>query len=129
MDAPRLGADDAAVRQVGDDMIGRTLPKAEWTHEAHLGTRLHILSERADSVAERDLPGLICAYDVSPGGVNDGGVTSRRISDVLPGTGRKGEHHLMMFHLARAIEQETVVLGVIAGDRDVGARERDDIRA
>lgn len=69
--APRLFADAAAVRQVGEGMIGRTLPKAEWTHEAHLGTCLYILAERRDIVAQRDLPGLISAYNVSLGGVND----------------------------------------------------------
>ena len=71
MTAPRLFADGAAVRHVGEGMVGRTLPKAEWTHEAHLGTCLYILAERRDLVAERDLPGLISAYNLSLGGVND----------------------------------------------------------
>ncbi|MGF7147551.1 hypothetical protein FHS96_001160 [Sphingomonas zeicaulis] len=71
MNAPRLFADAAAIRHVGEGMIGCTLPKAEWTHEAHLGTCLYILVERPDIVAERDLPALIGAYNVSVGGVND----------------------------------------------------------
>jgi hypothetical protein len=68
---PRLFADDAAVRHVGEGMMARTLPKAEWTHEAHLGTCAWILLERPDLVPERDLPDLIRAYNVSVGGVND----------------------------------------------------------
>ena len=71
MTAPRLFADAGAIRHIGEGMIGRTLPKAEWTHEAHLGACLYILAERPDIVAERDLPGLISGYNVSLGGVND----------------------------------------------------------
>ncbi|AHE54179.1 hypothetical protein [Sphingomonas sanxanigenens] len=71
MTAPHLFADDAAIRHVGEGMIGRTLPKGEWTHEAHLGACLYIVAERPDIDAERGLPGLIRAYNVSVGGVND----------------------------------------------------------
>jgi hypothetical protein len=68
---PRLFADDEAVRHVGEGMVARTLPKPEWTHEAHLGTCAWIILERPDIVPERDLPDLIRAYNVSVGGVND----------------------------------------------------------
>jgi hypothetical protein len=68
---PRLFASDAAVRHVGEGMISRTLPKPEWTHEAHLGTCAWILLERPDVLPERDLPGLIRRYNESVGGVND----------------------------------------------------------
>lgn len=67
----RLFADDAAVRGVGARFLARTLPKAEWTHEAHLATCLWLLAERPDVLPERDLPGLIRAYNESVGGVND----------------------------------------------------------
>jgi hypothetical protein len=68
---PRLFASDAAVRHVGEGMMARSLPKPEWTHEAHLGTCAWILLERPDILPERDLPDLIRRYNESVGGVND----------------------------------------------------------
>lgn len=67
---PRLFADDAAIRSVGERMIARTLPRALWTHEAHLATCAWIVLERPDIVPERDLPDLIRRYNESVGGVN-----------------------------------------------------------
>ena len=67
---PRLFATDAAIRSVGERMLACTLPKAEWTHEAHLATTLWLLVERPDIVLERDLPHLIRRYNESVGGVN-----------------------------------------------------------
>lgn len=66
----RLFADDAAVRHVGEGMLARTLPRAEWTHEAHLAACAWIVLERPDITAERDLPDLIRGYNESVGGVN-----------------------------------------------------------
>jgi hypothetical protein len=68
---PRLFADDAAVRRVGEGLLARTLPRPEWTHEAHLAACAWMLIERADLVPERDLPDLIRLYNESVGGVND----------------------------------------------------------
>lgn len=62
---------DAAVRRVGEGLLDRTLPKAEWTHEAHLAACAWLLLEREDVLPERDLPGIIRAYNVATGGVND----------------------------------------------------------
>jgi hypothetical protein len=67
---PRLFPDDAAIRSVGERMLACTLPKVEWTHEAHLATTLWLLVERPDIVPERDLPHLIRRYNESAGGVN-----------------------------------------------------------
>jgi hypothetical protein len=63
----RLFADDAAVRHVGEGLLARSLPKAEWTHEAHLAACLWLLRERPDFVPERDMPGTISAYNLSVG--------------------------------------------------------------
>ena len=63
-------ADDAAVRRVGEGFLACTLPKAEWTHEAHLATCLWLVVERPDIVPARDLPHLIRRYNESVGGVN-----------------------------------------------------------
>jgi hypothetical protein len=67
----RFFADDAAVRHVGEGLLARTLPKAEWTHEAHLAACLWLLTERSDIDVERDLPAIISGYNETVGGVND----------------------------------------------------------
>jgi hypothetical protein len=67
----RFFADDAAVRHVGEGLVARTLPKAEWTHEAHLAACLWLLTERPDIHVERDLPAIISRYNEAVGGVND----------------------------------------------------------
>lgn len=66
----RLFADDAAVRHVGEGLLARTLPKAEWTHEAHLAACLWLLRERPDFLPERDMPETIRTYNVAAGGEN-----------------------------------------------------------
>jgi len=68
--APRLFASDDAVRRVGEGLLGRTLPREEWTHEAHLAACLWLLRERPDIVLERELPGIIAGYNVAVGGRN-----------------------------------------------------------
>lgn len=67
---PRLFADDAAIRRVGEGFLACTLPKPEWTHEAHLATCAWLVLERPDIAPERDLPDLIRRYNESVGGVN-----------------------------------------------------------
>jgi hypothetical protein len=67
---PRLFPDDDAIRRTGERMLARALPKAEWTHEAHLATTLWLIVERPDIAPERDLPHLIRRYNESVGGVN-----------------------------------------------------------
>ena len=67
---PRLFAGAAAIRRVGEGMLARTLPREEWTHEAHLATCAWVILERPDIHPERDLPDLIRRYNESVGGVN-----------------------------------------------------------
>ena len=67
---PRLFTDDAAVRRIGEGLLDRTLPRPDWTHEAHLAACAWIVLERPDIVPERDLPDLIRRYNESIGGVN-----------------------------------------------------------
>lgn len=62
---------EEAIRRVGEGLLARTLPKAEWTHEAHLAACLWLLRDRPDIVPERDLPGIIRSYNEAVGGVND----------------------------------------------------------
>jgi len=68
---PRLWPHDEAIRDTGHRFLARTLPKAEWTHEAHLSTCAWLILERPDVAPERDLPDLIRRYNESVGGVND----------------------------------------------------------
>lgn len=63
--------DDAAIARIGEAMIARTLPKVEWTHAAHFATALWLIRCRPDIVPERDMPGLIRAYNEAVGGLND----------------------------------------------------------
>lgn len=67
----RLFAGDPAVRHVTAGMLAGTLPKAEWTHEAHLAACACLVLEYPDFVPERDLPGAIRRYNESAGGAND----------------------------------------------------------
>ncbi len=68
--SPRLFPDDAAVRRIGEGLLACTLPRPEWTHEAHLAACAWLILERPDIVPERDLPDLIRRYNESVGGVN-----------------------------------------------------------
>ncbi len=63
--------DDAAIARLGEGLIDRSCPKDEWTHAAHFAATLWILRHRSDIVVERDMPGLIRAYNEAVGGVND----------------------------------------------------------
>ena len=67
---PRLFADDAAVRRVGAGLLDRSLPRADWTHEAHLAVCLWLLRERRDIDLPAELPAIIASYNESVGGEN-----------------------------------------------------------
>ena len=67
----RLFDDDASVVHIGEGLLARTLPRAEWTHEAHLAACTWIVRDRPEIAIERELPGIISTYNVSVGGVND----------------------------------------------------------
>jgi len=69
--APRLFLDDAAIRHVGNGLLARSLPRAEWTHEAHLAATTWLVAERSDIDLDADLRAIISAYNESVGGVND----------------------------------------------------------
>jgi hypothetical protein len=67
---PRLFASAAAIRRVGEGLLARTLPRAEWTHEAHLAATTWLVVERADVDLDAELPGIIRRYNESVGGRN-----------------------------------------------------------
>ena len=67
---PRLFTSDAEIARIGEGLVARTLPRPEWTHEAHLATTTYLLTRRPDIDVDRELPGFIRAYNESVGGVN-----------------------------------------------------------
>jgi len=67
---PRLFASDAEIARLGERFLARALPKAEWTHEAHLATTTWLLLRRPYIDVDEDLPDLIRRYNESVGGVN-----------------------------------------------------------
>ena len=59
-----------AIRHVGEGLLARTLPRPEWTHEAHLAACAWLVLERPDVTPETDMPGIIRSYNVAAGGEN-----------------------------------------------------------
>ncbi|MFM9829266.1 MAG: hypothetical protein ACKVOB_11080 [Sphingomonas sp.] len=69
--SPRLFESDASVRHLGTRLLAKTLPRPEWTHEAHLAATLWLVVERPDINLDKDLRTIISSYNESVGGVND----------------------------------------------------------
>lgn len=67
----RFFADDAAVARIGEGLLDRSLPRADWTHEAHCAAVLWLVRTRPDLDLDRALPGIIRGYNEAVGGVND----------------------------------------------------------
>lgn len=69
--SPRLFERDSDIRTIGEELLACTLPRAAWTHEAHLGACLWLLSERPDIDVDAEIAGIISRFNESVGGVND----------------------------------------------------------
>jgi hypothetical protein len=67
---PRLFHSDAEIAHIGEGLLARTLPRAEWTHEAHLAATTYLLLKRPDVDLDTRLPSIIRSYNESLGGVN-----------------------------------------------------------
>jgi hypothetical protein len=67
----RLFHNDESIVHIGEGLLACTLPREEWTHEAHLAACTWIVRDRPDIEIERELPGIISRYNESVGGVND----------------------------------------------------------
>ncbi|HUE78149.1 MAG TPA: hypothetical protein VMN38_00765 [Sphingomicrobium sp.] len=68
--SPRLFTSDDAIARIGEGLLDRSLPRADWTHEAHLAATTYLLTRRPDVDIDRDLPDIIRRYNESVGGVN-----------------------------------------------------------
>lgn len=69
--SPRLFERDDDIRAIGTGLLARTLPREAWTHEAHLGACLWLVSERPDIDVDAEIASVISRYNESVGGVND----------------------------------------------------------
>ena len=67
---PRLFHTDAEIEHIGEGLLPRTLPRDEWTHEAHLAATTYLLLRRPEVDLDEELPGIIRRYNESVGGVN-----------------------------------------------------------
>ena len=59
-----------AVAHVGEGLMTRTLPREEWTHEAHLAATTYLVLKRPEIDLDVELPGIISRYNESVGGRN-----------------------------------------------------------
>jgi hypothetical protein len=67
---PRFFDSDADVAHIGEGLLARSLPRSEWTHEAHLAATTYLVLNRPDIDLDAELPGIIRSYNESVGGVN-----------------------------------------------------------
>jgi len=64
-------ADNADIQRIGEGLLARTLPRADWTHEAHLAATLWLIRDRPDIDVDARIATIISRYNESVGGVND----------------------------------------------------------
>lgn len=87
---PRLFTSAAEVCRLGEGLLGCTLTRPEWTHEAHLGATLYLVVERPDLDLDAELPGIIRRFNESVGGRN---------------TDSEGYHHTITLTYLAAIRE------------------------
>lgn len=97
---------DADVARLTERLLDHSLPKAQWTHAAHLTATLHLVRTR-DAGLERDMPGIIRTYNVAVGGVNDN---------------TSGYHETITQAYLTAIRAFVATLPTGLGDGDAAAR-------
>jgi hypothetical protein len=61
---------DDAVAHIGEGLLARTLPRVEWTHEAHLAATTYLALKHPEIDLDVELRGIISSYNESVGGVN-----------------------------------------------------------
>jgi hypothetical protein len=67
---PRFFTCRADIARIGEGLLACDLPRADWTHEAHLAATAWLLLERPEIEVDAELPGIIRRYNESVGGVN-----------------------------------------------------------
>ena len=61
---------EADLAAIGLGLLDRSLPKPRWTHGAHFAAAIWMLARRPSLAPERDLPGIIRAYNEAAGVAN-----------------------------------------------------------
>ena len=61
---------DEAVRNVGEGLLARTLPREKWTHEAHLAATTYLVLKHPELDLDVELRGIITRYNESVGTPN-----------------------------------------------------------
>ncbi|MDQ0463353.1 hypothetical protein QO010_001124 [Caulobacter ginsengisoli] len=61
---------DAEIAAIADGVMDLSLPKPAWTHAAHFAAACWLIRKRPDIAPERDMPGLIRAYNLATGVMN-----------------------------------------------------------
>lgn len=79
---------DAEIIAIGEGVVARTLPKPAWTHAAHFAAAIWLVAGQSELVAERDMPGLIRAYNTATG---------------VPNTDTEGYHETITLASLRAV--------------------------
>ena len=69
--SPRLFERDEEISTIGVGLLACALPREAWTHEAHLGACLWLLTERPDIDVDAEIGAIIRRFNESVGGVND----------------------------------------------------------
>jgi hypothetical protein len=64
-------ADDGAILRIGEGLLTRSLPRVDWTHEAHLAATLWLVRDRRDIDVDARIAETISRYNESVGGIND----------------------------------------------------------
>jgi hypothetical protein len=61
---------DDSVAHVGEGLLARTLPREEWTHEAHLAATTYLVLKHPEIDLDAELRGIISRYNESVGTPN-----------------------------------------------------------
>ena len=61
---------EAEIARAGEKFLDRSLPKPEWTHAAHFAVTLWLIRHRPAIDLDKELPGLIQAFNVATGTPN-----------------------------------------------------------
>ena len=61
---------DEAVAHIGEGLLAHTLPREEWTHEAHLAATTYLLLKHPQLDLDTELRGIISRYNESVGAPN-----------------------------------------------------------
>jgi hypothetical protein len=59
-----------AIKAIGEGLLARTLPAAQWTHAAHCLAGLYLLTRRSEIDLDLQLPGIIWRYNEAVGTAN-----------------------------------------------------------